>query len=41
MKKPKYTPMNTFEQQVKVSKQGWVVKSSKNKSKSSDKEKKK
>lgn len=30
MKMPKYTPTNTFEQQVKASKQGWVIKSTKN-----------
>jgi hypothetical protein len=29
MKTPKYTPTNTFEQQVKASKQGWVIKSDK------------
>lgn len=29
MKIPKYTPANTFEQQVKASKQGWVIKSTK------------
>ena len=42
MKTPKYTPKNTFEQQVKASKQGWVVNTIKNKSnKISNKENKK
>lgn len=43
MKTPKYTPINTFEQQVKASKQGWVIKSIKNtkSNKISNKEKQK
>ena len=43
MKMPKYTPINTFEQQVKASKQGWVIKSTKNtkSNKISNKEKQK